>query len=339
MDVSKNDLLRKIHFIMERVIVFDGIDEVLEHIVKSAVSLARAEAATLRVFNVATGKLEIKAGFGLSNRFLNQPPLRLGEGIVGRVVLNGESFKTTDVSVEASCVYKELAELEGIKALLSVPLKTSSKTIGCLTAYRKTDEAYTDTDLLLLNIFAAQSVEAVEKTKLLEDLKNQASFDQLTNIYNKLFLIKRLEEEIKRASRHNLILSVIFIDIDDFKGFNDTHGHLLGDKLLADFVSLLKTLLRKNDIIGRYGGEEFIIATPETDKRKALTLTNKLLNAVNHFKFLGRKGNVTGISFSAGIASFPEDGKTVLEILNRADQAMYMAKRGRKNKAKIWESA
>lgn len=336
-DISKDNLLRKIHFIMERVIVFDGIDEVLEHVVKTAVSLARAEAATLRVFNIVTGKLEIKSGFGLSKRFLTQPPLNLGEGIVGKVVLHGKPFMTTNVSKERHCVYKELAELEGIKALLSVPLKTSSKTIGCITVYRKTDEAYADTDLLLLNIFAAQAVEAVEKTKLLEDLKNQATFDQLTNVYNKTSLIRRLEEEIKRASRHNHPLSILFVDIDDFKEFNDTHGHLLGDKLLADFVSLQKALLRKNDIIGRYGGEEFIIATPENDKKKTLALANKLLDAVNHHGFLGKKKDAVGISFSAGISSFPEDGKTALEIINKADQALYRAKREGKNRIKVWE--
>lgn len=335
---SSSDILNKIHYVMERVIVFDGIDEVLQHIVRTAVSLTRSEAATLRVFDIDTGHIGIKAGFGLSNGFLKQPTLKLGEGIVGKVVQSGEMFMTADVTKDPSCVHKELAELEGIKSVLSMPLKTREATVGCLTVYRKTAEPFTETEVLLLSIFAAQSVEAMEKTHHIEELRRQASFDYLTKIYNRSFLIKRLEEEFQRASRHNLTFTTIFVDIDNFKAFNDTYGHLLGDKLLVDFSNILRQSLRKNDIFGRYGGEEFIIVTPETDKKGGLALAEKLLDAVHEHRFMGSKGEIAGISFSAGVASFPDDGKTLEDIIEKADVAMYMAKKEGKNRINIWSA-
>lgn len=330
------ELLNKIHFIMERIVVFDGINEVLEHIVKNAVSLTRAEAGTLRIFDIETGKIVIKASFGLSKGFLSQAPLKIGEGIVGRVVKDGEPFISPNIHDVKHCVHKELARKEGINSILSMPLKTSHKTIGCITVYRKTKDRFTDAEFLLLNIFATQSTEAIEKLRLLEDLKRQASFDSLLNIYNRNFLLTRLEEELMRASRHELVFCAIFLDIDDFKMFNDAHGHLLGDKLLVDLTKIIKRKLRKNDIIGRYGGEELIIIAPETDKKGGKALVEKILKLVTNHKFASSYGNIKGISFSAGISSFPEDGKTSKELIEKADKAMYKAKKEGKNKVRIY---
>lgn len=330
------DLLNKIHFIMERIVVFDGIDEVLDHIVKNAVALTRAEAGTLRTFDITTGKLGIKASFGLSKGFLSQTPLRIGEGIIGKVVKDGKPFMTSNLLDVTDCVHKKLAKKEGINSILSVPLKTSNKAIGCITVYRKAKEKFTNSELLLLNIFASQSTEAIEKLKLLEDLKRQASFDSLLDIYNRGFLLTRLEEEIKRASRHDLVFTAIFIDIDDFKKFNDTHGHLLGDKLLVDLTKLIKNKLRKNDIIGRYGGEEIVIIAPETDKKGGTTLIKKILKSVNHHSFTGSNGDIRKIGFCAGVSAYPEDGKTAKEIIGKADQAMYKAKKDGKNKVVVY---
>ncbi|MBI4826009.1 MAG: GGDEF domain-containing protein [Nitrospirae bacterium] len=331
----KDDLLDKIYFIMERIVVFDGIDDVLNHIVRTSVSLTRSEAATIRTFDVTSGKLKINASHGLSRKYINQSSLNIGEGILGKVVQSGKPFMTKDIHTEKNCVYKELARDEGIHSILSIPLKTKNATIGCLTVYRKTKDKFTDEEMLLLNIFAAQSIEAIDKMSLVENLKRQASHDMLTDTFNRHFLYKRLDEEIMRASRHSLVFSVIFIDIDNFKKFNDEHGHLLGDKLLVDMIHLIKKGLRKNDIIGRFGGEEFVLIAPETDKNGAVSLITKALKQVNKHSFLGNKGDVKGISFSAGISSFPEDGKTSQEIIGNADEAMYLSKKSGKNAVKV----
>ncbi|MBE9504594.1 MAG: GGDEF domain-containing protein [Proteobacteria bacterium] len=328
----EDDVLSKIYYCMERIIVFDGIDDVLQHVVKTASSLTASDAATIRLFNLQTGKLDIKAGIGLSSDFLAQPPLELGEGIIGKVVQDCKEFISTDVTKESHCSQKDLAQVEGINSILSVPLKNKEKAIGSLSIYRKSSKAFTDSELLLMSIFAAQAVEAVEKTNQLESLKKQAIFDQLTDVYNRHYVIKRLDEEIKRANRFNHPITITFIDIDDFKKFNDKHGHLLGDKLLKDFTQLIRKGLRKNDLLGRYGGEEFLLVTPETDKEGAQAIANKLLALTKKYSFLGCDGDVTGVSFSAGISCYPEDGTTSEELIDIADKAMYEAKkRGKKS--------
>jgi two-component system, cell cycle response regulator len=332
-------LLGKIYYVMERVIGFEGIDEVLQHIVKTAVSLTMADASTVRLFNIKTGMLEIKKGYGLSRSFLEQPPLSLGTGIIGRVVLSGEPFFTADVTKVTQCVYKDLALMEGIKAILSVPLKTKETIIGCITVYRKSCGEFKDTELLLLNTLAAQSVAAIGETHIMEDIQRRATFDYLTNTYNKGTIMRRFKEEIARASRQNFIFSVVFLDIDDFKRFNDTHGHLMGDKLLSDFSDILKRLLRNSDILGRYGGEEFIIIAPGNDKNGGIALAERLQEAVVHHGFLGKEGDVTGISFSAGISTFQEDGKTPEELIEKADKAMYTAKKAGKKRISVWGRA
>lgn len=331
------DILDRIFFITERIVAFESLNDVFEHIVKTATMLTRADAATIRLFDIGSGKLKIVKGFELSNGFLSQPPISLGEGITGRVVLEEKPFSTTDVTSIGHCVNKELAKLEGIKAVMSVPLKAREGAIGCITVYKKSVEAFTEHDLLLLNIFASQAAETVEKTRAIEELKRQAIFDSLTGIYNKRFLSQVLEAEIKLSLRHGHETSVIFLDIDNFKNFNDTHGHLLGDKLLADFAAILKNHLRKTDIAGRFGGEEFMIIASYADKNGALKVADKLRDTVCKYAFTGRDKKSAHITFSAGISSFHEDGaEDYAELIKKADDAMYVSKKSGKNCITKW---
>ena len=335
---TKENLLNKIHLISERLIVFDGLDDIFTHIVKTAVDLTMAEAATIRVFNLNTGKLDIVKGFGLSNGFLSQPSISIGEGIIGRVVLEGTLYMSADVMHDPHCINKEFASIEGIRSMMSIPLKTKERPVGCITVYRKKSKPFSDNEMLILSIFALQSAEAIEKTNMINELKNLATCDQLTGAHNKSMINRVIEEKLALALRYSLELSVIFLDIDNFKQFNDNHGHLLGDKLLIDFVKILKNTCRKYDSIGRFGGEEFIIVTPHTVKKKAFNLANRLRNVIAKNHFVGKEDSKVGIGFSAGIATFPEDGDAAVELLKKADDAMYQSKRSGKNRVTAWSA-
>src|SRR5208337_475198 len=319
-------VLDRIFFVSEKLIVFDRADDLFDHLIKTSISLTMADAATIRVFNVEKGTLDIAMGYGLSDGFLSQPALRIGEGITGRVVLEGKPFSTDDVTQVPHCVNKELARLEGIKALICVPLKSKEGSSGCITAYKKQASAFAEHDLLLLSIFATQAAQAVEKTSLLRDLQRQVTYDQLTGIYNKKAVLKFLDEQVNLSNRHGQSTSIIFLDIDNFKIFNDTHGHLLGDKLLSDFARVLKGRCRKSDVIGRYGGEEFVVIASQTSKENTNVLCTKLREAMKKYKFIGSSGGNVQVTFSAGISSFPEDGSSVDELLKKADEAMYKSK-------------
>lgn len=330
------DILNRIFLISERLIVFDGLSDVFEHIVKTAVSLARAEAATIRVFDFNQGKLEIVKGYGLSQGFLSQPPIRVGEGITGRVVLTGEPFIAEDVTKTDHCANKEFAKLEGIRSVMSIPMRTQERCVGCITVYRKQKEPFSANDLLVLNIFGMQAAEAIEKTHLLNELKQQATYDHLTTIYNRHTLMRTIDKNMSLSLRHDVSSSIIFIDIDNFKKFNDQNGHLLGDKLLRDIALILKKNIRNSDAVGRFGGEEFVVLAAHTGKKQAVTLAKKLMAAVGKHVFVGKDSAKVSITFSAGIATFPEDGKTAETILKKADEAMYLSKAAGKNRITAW---
>lgn len=331
------DILSRIFLISERLIVLDGLTDVFEHIVKTAVTLVRAEAATIRVFDFEQGKLEIVKGYGLSQGFLSQPPIRVGEGITGRVVLTGEPFIAEDVRTTDHCANKEFAKLEGIRSVMSIPMRTQDRCVGCITVYRKEKESFSPNDLLILNIFGMQAAEAIEKTNLLNELKQQATYDHLTKIYNRHTLMTAIEKNMSISLRHEVQSSIIFIDIDNFKQFNDTHGHLLGDKLLRDIGQIMKKNIRQGDSVGRFGGEEFVVLAPHTGKKQAVTLARKLLDAVSNHIFIGKDNAKVTVTFSAGVATFSEDGNTSDSVLKKADEAMYQSKASGKNRVTAWK--
>ncbi|MBF0560009.1 MAG: GGDEF domain-containing protein [Nitrospirae bacterium] len=334
--VINNDALRKIFFVSERLIIFDGLGDVFGHIVQTAVALIHAEAATIRVFDFPSGKLKIVKGYGVSAGFMSQPDISIGEGIAGHVVLDGKPFISEDLVNEPRSINKEFAKLEGIRSVMSIPLKTRESCIGALNVYRKKGDPFSDHDILILNIFGLQAAEAIEKADLIRELTRQASFDHLTGVYNKQTLLREIDSCLGLSHRHSIETSIIFLDLDNFKLFNDTHGHILGDKLLCDFGKLLRKNCRKSDIIGRFGGEEFIIIAPHTSKEKALALANKLKSSVSRHRFIGKKNEKAHVTFSAGISTFPSDSAEAADLISKADEAMYNSKKTGKNCITAW---
>lgn len=333
MAITDDKILDRIFMITERMIVFDGLDDVFEHIVKTAVALTHAEAASIRVFNIETGTLDIVKAYGVTEGFLSQPPVRVGEGITGTVVHTRKPFLTSDVRQSSLCKNVELAELEGIRALICVPMNTRDSSIGCITVYRRTTEAFADHELLLLSIFSSEAVQAVEKGRMLSELRKQATLDPLTGLYNKKALLDRLTIETDRAHRNNQPMAVLFLDLDGLKGFNDTHGHLMGDKLIHDFTQILKQHSRKIDVLGRFGGDEFVIVAPQTDEVGAARLATKLVQAVAEHEFISSHLNQPfHATCSVGVARLPDNGANSELLLEAADAALYESKRQGKNR-------
>lgn len=336
----ENHLLSRIFMVAERMIMFDGLDDVFEHIVKTAVTLTHAEAATIRVFDIESGTLDIVKGYGLGEGFLSQPAVRVGEGITGRVVQSGQPFTTVDVKNVANVKNAEFAQLEGIRSLLCVPMNTRESTIGCITVYRKNGQSFSDHDLLLLSIFASEAVEAVEKARLINELKRQATLDSLTGLHNKRSLMDKLTVEMARSQRHQTPMAVMFVDLDGFKPFNDAHGHLMGDKLLHDFTRILRKQCRKMDVVGRFGGDEFIILAPQTQADGAAALAEKIIQDLSTHSFITSKLDESArITCSIGIAVTPDHGLSTDEILVNADRALYASKRNGKGTFTVWSSA
>jgi len=153
--------------------------------------------------------------------------------------------------------------------------------------------------------------------------------DGVTGIFNRRYFELRIAEEISRSTRHGLAFSVIMADIDHFKQLNDEFGHLAGDEVLRQVSAILTQQLRKSDVLTRFGGEEFAIITPETDLDSALAVADKLRRVVESWHFPGVARPVT---ISAGVAEFPTQGGTRHEVVKSADEALYAAKQGGRNR-------
>lgn len=179
---------------------------------------------------------------------------------------------------------------------------------------------------------------AVERQTLIRGVKEKDYYkglsliDGLTGLYNHRHFYHLLGQEIIKAQRYPQSVSLFMIDIDDFKIYNDTYGHLVGDEILRKLAMVLKKVVRKVDYVARYGGEEFSIILPQTDKEKSFISARRLMKVVEETQFKGEEKLPRGhLTISMGIAAYPEDATSLEELIHRADEALYKAKHSGKN--------
>jgi diguanylate cyclase (GGDEF)-like protein len=176
---------------------------------------------------------------------------------------------------------------------------------------------------------------------LLETYKireQQAVTDELTNVYNYRYLMRELEREINRAQRFKMPFSIIMIDIDHFKNYNDINGHQMGDEVLKKFSALLKENTRKTDTVARYGGEEFLIVLPGVKLNRATEIATKIQALVEQEHFPNQEEQPMGtLTISSGVASFPQHGEDMKSLLLAVDQALYLAKHQGRNQVVVFD--
>jgi diguanylate cyclase (GGDEF)-like protein len=196
-------------------------------------------------------------------------------------------------------------------------------------------EAMEDEDRLVLQAVASELVVAVENSRLYKLTRTLAITDELTGLHNYRYLQQRLDEEIERARRYHKDLSMLMIDADDFKRFNDAHGHIAGDQALADIAQVFLKATREVDVVTRYGGEEFSIILPETDAAGAFVVAEKIREAVANHLFTGADEEATEhLTVSVGLATFPTHAQDKETLLRQADDALYQAKNTGKDKVR-----
>ncbi len=250
--------------------------------------------------------------------------------ILHEVFKKGESIYIADLTSDGHYNFLGLIGRQG--SLLSLPLISEEKTvIGILSLHRPEPRAFSEEEIDFLQLMTLHAAGVIDKTILFQNTQVLAYTDALTSIFNRRYFDQRYTREILRARRYKRNLSVLMIDIDHFKVYNDTFGHLMGDKVLQKVAQVLETELRRADVVCRYGGEEFVVILPEIDLHNAYYVAEKLRNAVISSTFSGdEKMSGKGITISLGVAAFPENGDTEKMVLGKADEALYKAKeRGR----------
>lgn len=174
--------------------------------------------------------------------------------------------------------------------------------------------------------------------KSYEIAATQACTDSMTGLYNLRYLWHTLDRELERAGRYGRLCSIMMIDIDFFKKYNDIHGHLRGDEVLKKSAEIFRQNLRNTDIIARYGGEEFLVIMPETGKELAFLVGEKLRRSFENFPFPLEETQPGGrLTISIGLATFPGDSDDPRILVDKADKALYRAKEGGRNQVIAWE--
>lgn len=215
---------------------------------------------------------------------------------------------------------------EQIKTLVSNPLIVEDELIGVLLLEDLPEKDF-DKFLILAGQFALE----IKKVKLYEEIQKLAIIDGLTGVYMRRHFMERLEEEVKRCEYRGLKMSFLMLDIDHFKVCNDRYGHLVGDVALTEIANILKKNVREIDIICRYGGEEFAIALPDTDRNAALTVAERIRESVERHTFRAF-GETPQLAVSVGVSGYPEDGRRPKQLIEASDKALYKAKHSGRNR-------
>jgi diguanylate cyclase (GGDEF)-like protein len=216
-----------------------------------------------------------------------------------------------------------------VGSFLSVPMAVQGELIGVINLSHARPKAFHEDHLRLLSLIGGQAAGTIQRLLLYEEMRRLAITDDLTGLYNRRHFLDRLQGEIDRARRYEVPFGMLFIDIDNFKELNDSFGHQVGDRILAELGTVLKQWARSSDLVARYGGEEFVVLLPMTDKLRSQMAAERLRTQIEKHTFYRRKK----LTVSVGIAAFPGDGETAERLLGCVDEALYMAKNTGRNRS------
>jgi len=216
-----------------------------------------------------------------------------------------------------------------------LPLIVRNNVLGVLVVVADgfTKAAISAEDLTLLEIFANQSAIAIQNARFYERIERLSFSDELTGLYNHRYFQEKLREEYKKAKENGKSLSLIYFDIDDFKYYNDTFGHLEGDSILRAIGTLVHSTLEESACSARYGGEEFAIILPGKNKDEAFELAEELRKNVEKYEFeYKKKSRTKNLTISLGISSLSGKNNGPRDLIDIADNRLYTAKKSGKNK-------
>ncbi len=301
------------------------LNKLIDFVVEKTSEVLEAEKCSLLFIDHDLGKLCVKGHRGIEESVVKESALKMGDGIEHLA----ENFHQTKIFPDTSS--KQSSKIDGSlyqsETFLSVPIELRDHTLGMMNVSHKSgkdSKIFTDLDFKILLMIVRQVRIAIENAKLYRELKHLTVTDPLTGIYNHRYFAQTLDHEIIRTKRYKRDLSILMIDIDQFKLYNDTLGHVEGDALIKNIADTLTHSLRKADVVCRYGGDEFAVILPETNLEQSKMIAGKILQRISEMSFK----QPVGISIGVAQAS-PQMNR--YDLVRKADNHLYEAKRNGKN--------
>ncbi len=307
-----------------------GVADTMALIAAKLSNLVPFSCAALFLYDEADDALRCRFASGTDAELIQQLVVRSGEGLTGWVARNRRPLLNARPSADF-----EAAGLNATTALQSAlvcPLLFDDQFIGALSVYHIESSYYRDDHRRLLDRVSEQAAAVIKNSMVFEQTRDDSLTDPLTGLPNTRFLFMHLTRELARADRLKSQVSLMVMDLDDFKDINDSHGHHVGDRALCEVARVLRAAIRPYDICVRYAGDEFIIVLSGCDAEEAEQKRRELQQEIARVLFEARPGRPLSLGLSIGTAVFPQDGDSYESLLATADSRMYHDKAARKNK-------
>ncbi len=327
-----NEQVTRLRTLLHDLEAVDSVDGVFQRLVEGAAELLSAEKVSV-VARTETGLLQVCA--------LHWPTVESTEGIAGQVLATGDPILVTDISKDPRLLSFRAARYAS-SSFMSIPVVSAGTPVAVLNVTdSQTRAPFTQADLELAGLTAQLAGMSLERHRFLaniDQLQKESVTDALTGLGNRRHFEQRMISELGRARRFSQPMSLIMLDIDDFKVWNDTFGHPAGDAALKALSSAMLVNVRAIDDVIRYGGEEFAVILPQTPIDLATVVAERIRAAANRIELEMTAGSDRGqFSVSIGVAAYPRDSRDEEELLNHADIALYMAKADGKDRVVVFE--
>jgi diguanylate cyclase (GGDEF)-like protein len=299
-------------------------------------AIPAAEKGTLHMIAPETGQLEMRAMHGFTDPRIQRYYARTRRSLINRVVENKQPLLIQDVQTQFSGEDQiEIFDANGTRSIITAPLIADEVVFGALYLASSQPNAFDENDLIVLTSFADTATLALRNAQLHEKVQKLAITDTLTNLYNRRGLMEIGERLFEASRRFHRSLAIISLDIDFFKTVNDSLGHVAGDQVLQQVAEIMLRKIRRVDLIGRQGGDEFTILLPEADIFQAIQVAERLRIAVEQSVLKTSKGE-TRITISLGCTRMTTKSTSLGELIDLADQALYLSKHSGRNRVRTY---
>lgn len=309
------------------------LDDVLNRILEVIRENFGYENCAILLVDKKTNELYIKASRGYPGYLSKKIRLDINkkQGITSYAAATGKPYYAPDVRKVPFYVLGKRT----VRSEAAIPMIVRNEVIGVLDIESEKLNAFSERDLRMFTVFASQAAIAIENARLYNETKALSLTDSLTNIANRRHFDLILENELKRGRGYSRSVSLAMIDLDHFKQFNDKYGHPAGDQLLIAVAEKIRRTVRDTDLVARYGGEEFVIIFPETSGGSAYKVCERVRTAIENNQIVLKRYGKVGITISIGVATYPQLAQSAQELIQKADLALYRAKKLGRNRVEV----
>ena len=327
--------LGALHAATETLLTTIDMEALLARILDAAtLAIPVAEKGMIHLIAQDTGQLEMRASLGYTDPRIRRFKLPGSVGYVAQAVGEHTPLKIDDLESYSSSTQKSTPTPGDARSAIIAPLVLKTQVIGALSLESSRISAFNENDLNLLVNFATTATAAIRNSREHAEVQKLAVTDTLTGLYNRRGFIELGQREVERARRYKRPIVAIVLDVDNFKKINDNYGHANGDMVLQTIANRCLQNLRRVDLVGRLGGDEFMILLPETDDSTGRQVAERLRNNIANIP-VEIDGSMVEISVSVGVSRSTTTIPDLSILLSRADSAMYLAKKAGRNRLEV----